>query len=162
MNALFQLTCCSLFLLSSNICAASIDHTGYVFSHESSTTPHHRYSGMLTMSLLNQTGYSLDQFRIFVVVKKDPFQPFIPSNVIEQIWRLSADESEVVLPIMNLDFSLVIYKGDFSDDLCDRDVIEDNSSQQVYLIHGEEIDPQTQSIRLSVTYEAPRLIHNGL
>jgi hypothetical protein len=156
MNTLCQLASRSLFIICSNICAATAHDSGYVFSHETSSTPHERYGGMLTMSLLNQTGYNLDQFRIFVVVKKDPFQPYIPSNVLEYIWRMSADESEVVLPIMNLDFSLMIFWGDFNDEHCDREVIEASNSKQVYFIHGEEVDPQTQWIRLSVNYEFPR------
>lgn len=147
-----------LLLLNSNIYGASSPELDYVFSHESSTTPHYRYGGLLTMSLFNQTGHTLDQYRILMMVKKDPFLPFVPSNVIEQVWRISGEESEVVLPLMNLDFSLVIYRGDFNDERCDREVMESDSSNQVYLLQGEEVDPQTRSIRLKVNYESPRLI----
>lgn len=114
------------------------------------------------MILLNQTGYNLDQYRIFMMVKKDPFHPFVPSNVVEQVWRISADESEVVLPLMNLEFSLVIYKGDFNDESCDREIMESDSSHQIYLLQGEEVDPQTRSIRLMVNYESPRLTQTDL
>jgi hypothetical protein len=84
------------------------------------------------------------------MMKKDPFQPFIPSNVMEHMWRMSADKTEVVLPLMNLDFSLAIYKGDFRDERCDREVMEATSSKQVYLLDGAELNPQTQLIRLRV------------
>lgn len=152
----------SLFLLSFNIYGSSFSELEYVFSHESSTTSHHRYGGLLTMSLLNQTGHKLDQYRILMMVKKDLFLPFTPSNVIEQVWRISGEESEVVLPLMNLDFSLVVYRGHFDDKICDREVMESDSSNQVYFLQGEEVDPQTRSIRLKVNYESPRLIQSDL
>ncbi len=152
----------SLFLLNFNIYGSSFSELEYVFSHESSTTPHHRYGSLLTMSLLNQVGYALDQYRILMTVKKDPFLPFVPSNVTEHVLRFSADESEIVLPLMSSHFSLVIYKGDFKDEICDREVMKLESSKLVYLLQGEEVDPQTLSIRLKVNYESPPLIQSDL
>lgn len=68
----------------------------------------------------------------------------------EHLWRFVGESDEVVLPLRNLGFMLVIYRGEFDDIQPDRDIIDSDNSKQVFLLDGEELDPFVQSLRLIV------------
>ncbi len=108
-----------------------------------------RLPGLLSVSLLNATGHSLSNYRIVAMVKKNIREPFTPGNVTEHLWRFVAEGDEVVLPLLNLGFTLVIYRGDFDDVKPDRDVIDSDTSEHVFMLDGDEIDVDVRSLRLT-------------
>ena len=120
------------------------------FSVEEFTEYHSRLPGLLSISLLNATGHSLSNYRIIAMVKKNIHEPFVPGNVTESVWRFVADDAEVVLPLLNLAFTLVIYRGDFDGVKPDRDVIDSDTSEPVFMLDGEELDSSVKALRLIV------------
>lgn len=127
-----------------------IDTSGPRFSVEPSTEYHPRFNGLLSLSLVNATRNSLSNYRIVAMVKKNIHEPFTPGNVTEHLWSFVAESDEVVLPLLNLGFTLVIYRGCFDDVTPDRDVIDNENSEQVFMLDGEELDQSIQSLRLIV------------
>lgn len=116
---------------------------------EKFTEYHPRLPGLLSISLLNATGHSLSNYRIIAMVRKNIHEPFVPGNVTESVWRFVAESDEVVLPLLNLAFTLVIYRGGFDDIKPDRDVIDSDTSEHVFMLDGEELDVDVRSLRLT-------------
>ncbi len=156
MQALFRNIICSgiIFLTSQfSVFAATlqedlIERSGPRFSVELLTEYHPRFNGLLSLSLVNATRNSLSDYRIVAMVKKNIHEPFTPGNVAEHLWSFVDDSEEVVLPLLNLGFTLVIYRGDFDDVRSDRDVIDNDNSEQMFMLDGEELDQSIQSLRL--------------
>ncbi|MBH1989911.1 MAG: hypothetical protein I8H80_01900 [Alphaproteobacteria bacterium] len=119
------------------------------FAVEKFTEYHPRLPGLLSISLLNATGDSLSNYRIIAMIKKNIHESFVPGNVTESVWRFVADDAEVVLPLLNLAFTLVIYRGDFDGVKPDRDVIDSDTSEHVFMLDGEELDISARALRLT-------------
>lgn len=158
MQALFRNILCSGIIFSTSqfsVFSATlqedlIEPSGPRFSVEHLTEYHPRFNGLLSLSLVNASRNSLSNYRIVAMVKKNIHEPFTPGNVTEHLWSFIAESDEVVLPLLNLGFTLVIYRGDFDDVRSDRDVIDNDNSEQVFMLDGEEINQSIQSLRLIV------------
>jgi hypothetical protein len=121
--------------------------SGPKFSVEYSFEFHPKLDGFLSISLKNATQNSLNNYRIVAMVKKDIQGFFVPGNITEHVWRFVAEDDEVVLPLRNLGFTLVIYRGDFDGDILGFEAID---KKMVFMLDGDEIDQSVQSLRLIV------------
>lgn len=142
-----------IFLTSfSNVFAADLQgefmaSSDPIFSVEHSFEFHPRLNGLLSISLKNATQNSLNNYRIAAMVKKNIHEPFTPGNITEHVWKFVAEDDEVVLPLSNLGFTLVIYQGDFDGDAPDCEAVD---KKIVFMFDGEELDQSVQSLRLTV------------
>lgn len=120
------------------------------FLLEFSNNFHTRYGNLLTLSFQNQTGHSLNEYRILALQLIDTNEPYVPGNVVEHMWNFVGDADEIAIPLSNLAFTLAVYKGQFDGTISDRDVIEHKETKQVFMWDAEGIDLNVKSMRLVV------------
>ncbi len=123
---------------------------GHRVSLMTTSTLNERFPLEYTLSMQNLTQNSLDSYRVLMVVKRNQFLPFTPDNVHEYILRFSGTDDHVHLPLGGTEFALAVYKGSFCDDRDDREVLEQADTQHILHFDGQEMEPFTGSVVLTV------------
>lgn len=115
--------------------------------HTEALQEDHPYGKVLILQ--NLTGKSLDSYRVLALFKIDEALEFTPDNTTTLILRFADSDDAVALPITNLSFSCAIYKGGFSDDAADADVLR--TGELVFTFHGNEFGAESKRVHLTTS-----------
>jgi|GEM_PF-2779941 len=146
---LFSLILISSFPVSAAAELVPAEVGAYEFSIECSNVEEERYGGNVII-LKNETGASLENYRIHAMFVIDRDQPVMPGNVTERILRFLAIADEVILPLAHFGMTLTIYQGEFDDETPDQDIISSGNAVPILLFDGEEVAENVCTIRLTV------------